>query len=67
MQLKDYNKTMSQIVTMPQLGETVTEGTVLRWLVKVTAPNTHIPFAPVLEDAFIPNASKVVNAIKELQ
>ena len=26
---------MSQIVTMPQLGETVTEGTVLRWLVKV--------------------------------
>jgi 2-oxoisovalerate dehydrogenase E1 component beta subunit len=36
-------------------------------IVKVTAPNTHIPFAPVLEDAFIPNASKVVNAIKELQ
>ena len=26
---------MSQIVTMPQLGETVTEGTVLRWLVQV--------------------------------
>jgi len=26
---------MSQIVTMPQLGETVTEGTILRWLVKV--------------------------------
>ena len=26
---------MTQIVTMPQLGETVTEGTVLRWLVQV--------------------------------
>jgi len=26
---------MSQIVTMPQLGETVTEGTILSWLVKV--------------------------------
>lgn len=26
---------MSQLVTMPQLGETVTEGTVLRWLVNV--------------------------------
>ncbi len=26
---------MSQIVTMPQLGETVTEGTILRWLVQV--------------------------------
>ena len=26
---------MSQIVKMPQLGETVTEGTILSWLVKV--------------------------------
>ena len=26
---------MSQIITMPQLGETVTEGTILTWLVKV--------------------------------
>tara|TARA_B100000700_G_scaffold109318_1_gene123301 strand:+ start:4602 stop:5882 length:1281 start_codon:yes stop_codon:yes gene_type:complete len=26
---------MSNIITMPQLGETVTEGTILRWLVKV--------------------------------
>ena len=34
---------------------------------KVTSPNTHIPFAPVLEDAFIPSVEKVVNAIKELQ
>ena len=25
---------MSKIITMPQLGETVTEGTVLSWLVK---------------------------------
>ena len=36
-------------------------------IIKVTSPNTHIPFAPVLEDAFIPSAEKVVNAIKELQ
>ena len=34
---------------------------------KVTSPNTHIPFAPVLEDAFIPSVEKVINAIKELQ
>ena len=36
-------------------------------IIKVTSPNTHIPFAPVLEDAFIPSVEKVVNAIKELQ
>ena len=36
-------------------------------IIKITSPNTHIPFAPVLEDAFIPSAQKVVNAIKELQ
>ena len=36
-------------------------------ILKVTSPNTHIPFAPVLEDAFIPNVEKVVKAVKELQ
>ncbi len=36
-------------------------------ILKITPPNTHIPFAPVLEDAFIPNAAKVVSAIKGLQ
>ena len=36
-------------------------------IVKVTPPNTHIPFAPILEDAFIPSAEKVIKAIKELQ
>ena len=36
-------------------------------IVKVTPPNTHIPFAPVLEDAFIPSTEKVIKAIKELQ
>ena len=36
-------------------------------ILKITPPNTHIPFAPVLEDAFIPNADKVVSAIKGLQ
>lgn len=33
---------------------------------KVTPPNTHIPFAPILEDAFIPSVDKVVKAIREL-
>ena len=33
---------------------------------RVTSPNTHIPFAPVLEDEFIPSIDKVVNAIREL-
>ena len=36
-------------------------------ILKITPPNTHIPFAPILEDAFIPNAEKVVSAIKGLQ
>ncbi len=36
-------------------------------ILKITPPNTHIPFAPVLEDAFIPNAARVVSAIKGLQ
>lgn len=33
---------------------------------RVTSPNTHIPFAPVLEDEFIPSIDRVVNAIREL-
>ena len=33
---------------------------------KVTPPNTHIPFAPILEDAFIPSVDKVVKVIREL-
>ena len=33
---------------------------------RVTPPNTHIPFAPVLEDAFVPNVDSVVKAIIEL-
>jgi 2-oxoisovalerate dehydrogenase E1 component beta subunit len=36
-------------------------------IIKVTPPNTHIPFAPVLEDAFIPSVEKVIKAVKELQ
>ena len=36
-------------------------------ILKVTSPNTHIPFAPVLEDAFIPSADNLIKAIKELQ
>jgi len=36
-------------------------------ILKVTSPNTHIPFAPVLEDAFIPSAENLIKAIKELQ
>lgn len=33
---------------------------------RVTPPHVHIPFAPVLEDAFIPQVDDVVAAIKEL-
>ena len=33
---------------------------------KVTAPHTPIPFAPVLEDAYIPNAAKVEAAIRDV-
>ena len=36
-------------------------------IIKVTSPNTHIPFAPILEDAFIPSAGNLIKAIKELQ
>ena len=36
-------------------------------IMKVTPPNTHIPFAPVLEDAFIPSVEEVIKAVKELQ
>ena len=36
-------------------------------IAKVTSPNTHIPFAPVLEDSFIPSIENVIKVIKELQ
>ena len=71
MQLKDYNKTMSQIVTMPQLGETVTEGTVLRWLVKVgdevreDDPILEISTDKVDTEVPSPFAGKVTNLLVE--
>lgn len=32
---------------------------------KVTCPHTPVPFAPNLEDAFLPNADRVIDAVKE--
>jgi len=33
---------------------------------RLTAPDTPVPFSPVLEKAFIPQADGVANALKEL-
>ncbi len=33
---------------------------------KVTCPHTPVPFAPSLEDAFLPNAGRVVAAVREV-
>jgi len=33
---------------------------------RVTAPDTPIPFSPVLEDEFMPNETKIINAVKSL-
>ncbi|MEM6913653.1 MAG: alpha-ketoacid dehydrogenase subunit beta [Pseudomonadota bacterium] len=33
---------------------------------KVTCPHTPVPFAPSLEDAFLPNAGRIVEAVKEV-
>ena len=33
-------------------------------IVRVTPPHTHIPFAAVLEDAFVPNVEDVVTAVR---
>ena len=33
---------------------------------RVAAPDTPVPFSPVLEKAFIPQAEGVANALKEL-
>ncbi|MFQ5948400.1 MAG: pyruvate dehydrogenase complex E1 component subunit beta [Acidimicrobiia bacterium] len=35
-------------------------------LVRVTPPHTHIPFASVLEDAFVPQVDDVVEAVRQL-
>jgi 2-oxoisovalerate dehydrogenase E1 component len=35
-------------------------------VVRVTPPHTHIPYAPVLEDAFVPQVDDVVGAIRTL-
>jgi len=32
----------------------------------VTAPHTPVPFSPVLEDYYLPNADKIVKAVKEI-
>ncbi len=33
---------------------------------RVTAPDTPVPFSPPLEDAYLPNAAKIVAAVKEI-
>ena len=33
---------------------------------RVTAPDTPIPFCPILEDEFMPNETKIINAVKSL-
>lgn len=35
-------------------------------VVRVTPPHTHIPYAPVLEDAFVPQVDDVVGAVRTL-
>ena len=35
-------------------------------IVRVTAPDTPVPFAPPLEDYFLPNAVKVAEAARKL-
>jgi 2-oxoisovalerate dehydrogenase E1 component beta subunit len=35
-------------------------------LVRVTAPDTPVPYSPPLEDAFRPNAQKILRALREL-
>ncbi|MBS1251770.1 MAG: 2-oxoisovalerate dehydrogenase subunit beta [Anaerolineales bacterium] len=35
-------------------------------LVRVTAPDTPVPYSPTLEDAFRPNAEKIVEALRDL-
>ncbi len=34
---------------------------------KVTCPHTPVPFAPTLEDAFLPNAARIIEAVKEVK
>jgi 2-oxoisovalerate dehydrogenase E1 component beta subunit len=35
-------------------------------IVRLTAPDTPVPFSPPLEDYFLPNAEKVVEAARKL-
>jgi pyruvate/2-oxoglutarate/acetoin dehydrogenase E1 component len=32
----------------------------------VTAPHTPVPFSPVLEDAYVPNADRIVSTVKSM-
>ena len=36
-------------------------------IVRVTAPFTHAPFSPPLEQAFVPNEGRIISAVKSLQ
>lgn len=33
---------------------------------RVTSPHVHVPYAPVLEDAFLPQVDDIVDVVKEL-
>ena len=76
-------------VVMPQMGVSVSEGTITKWtkqvgeqiaatiaeeafeeldapLKRIAAPDTPVPFSPVLEQAFIPQVAGVVKGLREL-
>lgn len=52
-----------------ELAALIAEGA-FEWLdapvVRITAPDTPVPYSPPLEDAFRPNAQKIVEALREL-
>ena len=76
-------------VVMPQMGVSVSEGTITKWLKqegeqiaatiaeeafedldaplkRIAAPDSPVPFSPVLEKAYIPQVEDVVAGIKEV-
>lgn len=61
--------TASVEVRMPQMGETVTEGTITSWLKDpgdTVAADCHVPYEPTLEAAVLPQVADVETAARDL-
>ena len=65
----EIDKEIAAAVKFAEIAALITEelmDVLDRPIIRVTAPDTPIPFSPVLEDEFVPSEDKIITAIRSL-